>query len=77
MYYGLSQMAGIRSADLVLDDIPVQLDLFGNQEKKEKLEKSSIGMTNMQRWISFGLSAKISVIWEMEKLKKWSHAWKA
>lgn len=39
MYYGLSQMAGIRSADLVLDDIPVQLDLFGNQEKKEKLEK--------------------------------------
>ena len=27
------------SADLVLDDIPVQLDLFGNQEKKEKLEK--------------------------------------
>ena len=39
MYYGLSQMAGIQSADLVLDDIPVQLDLFGNQEKKEKLEK--------------------------------------
>ena len=37
-------MAGIRSADLVLDDIPVQLDLFENQEKKEKLEKSSIGM---------------------------------
>ena len=68
MYYGLSQMAGIRSADLVLDDIPVQLDLFGNQEKKEKLEKSSIGMTNMQRWISFGLSAKISVTWEMEKM---------
>ena len=30
---------GIRAADLVLDDIPVQLDLFGNQEKKEKLEK--------------------------------------
>ena len=26
---------GIRVADLVLDDIPVQLDLFGNQEKKE------------------------------------------
>ena len=77
MYYGLSQMAGIRSADLVLDDIPVQLDLFGNQEKKEKLEKSSIGMTNMQRWISFGLSAKISVTWEMEKLRKWSHAWKS
>lgn len=49
MYYGLSQMAGIRSADLVLDDIPVQLNLFGNQEKKEKLEKGSIGMTNMQR----------------------------
>ena len=23
----------------MLDDIPVQLDLFGNQEKKEKLEK--------------------------------------
>ena len=68
MYYGLSQMAGIRSADLVLDDIPVQLDLFGNQEKKEKLEKSSIGMTNMQRWISFGLSAKISVTWKMEKM---------
>lgn len=30
---------GIRAADLVLDDIPVQLDLFGNQEKQEKLEK--------------------------------------
>ena len=30
---------GIRASDLVLDDIPVQLDLFGNQEKKEKLEK--------------------------------------
>ena len=30
---------GIRAVDLVLDDIPVQLDLFGNQEKKEKLEK--------------------------------------
>ena len=30
---------GIRAADLVLDDIPVQLDLFGNQEKMEKLEK--------------------------------------
>ena len=48
--------------------------------EKEKLiepsrneSKSSIGMTNMQRWISFGLSAKISVTWEMEKLKKWSH----
>lgn len=26
---------GIRAADLVLDDIPVQLDLFGNQEKRK------------------------------------------
>ena len=30
---------GIRVSGLVLEDIPVQLDLFGNQEKKEKLEK--------------------------------------
>ena len=35
----LIRSLGIRAADLVLDDIPVQLDLFGNQEKKEKLEK--------------------------------------
>lgn len=30
---------GVRGADLVMENVPVQLDLFNNQEKREKLER--------------------------------------
>ena len=40
---------GIRAVDLVLDDIPVQLELFGNQEKQEKLEKMDRTVDEIRR----------------------------
>ena len=40
---------GIRAVDLVLDDIPVQLELFGNQEKQEKLEKMDCTVDEIRR----------------------------
>lgn len=45
---------GIRAVDLVLDDIPVQLELFGNQEKQEKLEKMDRTVDEIRR--RFGIS---------------------
>ena len=40
---------GIRGADLVLDDIPVQLDLFMNQERREKQEKIDKAVDEIRR----------------------------
>ena len=40
---------GIRAVDLVLDDIPVQLELFGNQEKQKKLEKMDCTVDEIRR----------------------------
>lgn len=47
---------GIRAADLVLDDIPVQVDLFGNQEKQEKLEKLDRTVDEIRRRFGYFLS---------------------
>ena len=40
---------GIRSSELVLEEIPVQLDLFTNQEKREKLEKMDSAVDEIRR----------------------------
>lgn len=40
---------GIRSSELVLEEIPVQLDLFTNQEKREKLEKMDSTVDEIRR----------------------------
>ena len=40
---------GIRAVDLVLDGLPVQLELFGNQEKQEKLEKMDRTVDEIRR----------------------------
>jgi len=40
---------GIRGADLVLDDIPIQLDLFMNQERREKQEKIDKAVDEIRR----------------------------
>lgn len=40
---------GVRASELVLDDIPVQLDLFHDQEKREKLEKMDRAVDEIRR----------------------------
>lgn len=40
---------GVRGADLVMEDIPVQLDLFDNQEKREKLERLDRAVDEIRR----------------------------
>jgi DNA polymerase-4 len=40
---------GVRGAELVMEDIPVQLDLFHNQEKREKLEKMDRAVDDIRR----------------------------
>ena len=40
---------GIRAEDLVLDTIPVQLDLFQNEERREKLEKMDRAADEIRR----------------------------
>lgn len=40
---------GVRASDLVLEDIPVQLDLFNDQEKRDKLEKLDRAVDDIRR----------------------------
>lgn len=40
---------GVRGSDLVMEDIPVQLDLFVNQEKREKLERLDRAVDEIRR----------------------------
>lgn len=40
---------GVRGAELVMEEIPVQLDLFHNQEKREKLEKMDRAVDDIRR----------------------------
>lgn len=40
---------GVRGSDLVIEDIPVQLDLFDNQEKREKLERLDRAVDEIRR----------------------------
>ena len=40
---------GVRGSDLVMEDIPVQLDLFDNQEKREKLERLDRAVDEIRR----------------------------
>ena len=39
----------MRGSDLVMEDIPVQLDLFDNQEKREKLERLDRAVDEIRR----------------------------
>ena len=40
---------GVRSSDLVMADIPVQLDLFHDQERREKIEKMDQAVDEIRR----------------------------
>ena len=40
---------GVRGSDLVMEDIPVQLDLFDNQEKRDKLERLDRAVDEIRR----------------------------
>lgn len=38
-----------KGADLVMEDIPIQFDLFDNQEKREKLERLDRAVDEIRR----------------------------
>lgn len=60
---------GIRAVDLVLDDIPVQLELFGNQEKQEKLEKMDCTVDEIRRRFGY-FSIQRAVMYQDKMLSR-------
>lgn len=63
---------GIRAVDLVLDDIPVQLELFDNQEKQEKLEKMDRTVDEIRRRFGY-FSIQRAVMYQDKHLDAGTH----
>lgn len=53
---------GIRATELGLDDIPVQLDLFKSQQKREKMEKLDRAVDEIRRCFGY-FSIQIATIY--------------
>jgi DNA polymerase-4 len=58
---------GVRGSDLVMEHIPVQLDLFCNQEKREKLERMDQAVDEIRRRFGY-FSVQRAAMYQDRKL---------
>lgn len=60
---------GVRGADLVTDDIPIQLDLFMNQQKREKQQKVDKAVDEIRRRFGY-YSIQRATMYQDKKLSQ-------